>query len=226
MATKNNAGQKLLRVGITLEDSKPPIWREVLVWQDIKLGALHDVIQIVMGWNDGHLHQFIQKLKRSTRPSQEEIDACHHSGKWDDDFQARVQGRKFFAPKWAPDGTPIDMEGTDEAAVLLADVYPNAGSNLTYEYDFGDSWRHVIKVKRAGNPEPDAEYPVCLGGEGACPPEDCGGVWGYYSMLEAIADPKNEQHEDMVDWLGDDFDSDAFDLKDVNSKLARWRKRR
>jgi len=226
MATKKNAGQKLLRVRITLEHSRPPIWREVAARPDITLGELHNVIQIVMGWDDDHLHQFIQKLKRSTMPSREEQNRYYQLRNWNDDFEARIRGKKFFAPKTAPDGTPIEIEGTDEYSVTLAEVYPNAGSNLTYEYDFGDSWRHVIKVRRAGSPEPDGEYPVCLGGKGACPPEDCGGVWGYYSMLEGVADPDKQEHEDMADWLGEDFDSDAFDLKKVNSKLARWRKRR
>ncbi len=225
MATKD-AKDKLLRVRITLEYSNPPIWREVAVLPDITLGELHHVIQIVMGWDDCHLHQFFQKLKRSTRPSYEEVASYYQLGKWDDDFEARMHGRKSFVPKWAPDGTPIDMEGMDEDAVLLAEVCPNASTKLTYEYDFGDSWNHEIKVKRAGIPEAGAEYPICLGGQRACPPDDCGGIWGYYSMLEAISDPDDERHEDMADWLGKDFDPDAFDLKKVNSKLARWRKRR
>jgi len=147
MATKD-AKDKLLRVRITLEYSNPPIWREVAVLPDITLGELHHVIQIVMGWDDCHLHQFFQKLKRSTRPSYEEVASYYQLGKWDDDFEARMHGRKSFVPKWAPDGTPIDMEGTDEDAVLLAEVCPNASAKLVYEYDFGDSWNHEIKVKR------------------------------------------------------------------------------
>jgi len=223
---KKGAKERLLRVLITLEYSNPPIWREVAVLPDITLGQLHDVIQIVMGWDDDHLHQFCQKLKRSTRPSYEEQNRYYRAAKWDDDFDARIRGRKFFVPKRAPDGTPINIDGTDEDAVLLAEVCPDASARLTYEYDFGDSWKHEIKVKRAGGPEPGAEYPICLGGQRACPPDDCGGIWDYYSILQAVSDPDHEQHEDMVDWLGEDFDPDAFDLKKVNSKLARWRKRR
>ncbi len=225
MAAKD-AKDKVLRVRITLEYSNPPIWREVAVRPDITLGELHYLIQIVMGWDDDHLHQFFQKLKRSTQPSSEEQARYYREGKWDDDFEARIHGRKFFVPKGAPDGSPINMEGTDEDAVLLAEVCPNASTKLIYEYDFGDSWRHEIKVKRAGFPKPGVEYPVCLGGERACPPEDCGGIWGYYSTLEAVSDPDNEEHEDMIDWLGEGFDPDAFDLNKINAKLAKWRKRR
>jgi hypothetical protein len=68
------------------------------------------------------------------------------------------------------------------------------------------------------------EYPVCLAGKKACPPEDCGGVWGYYELLETIADPKHEDREEMLEWLGGEFDPDAFDLKEVNAMLAEWRK--
>lgn len=225
MAAKD-AKEKVLRVRITLEYSNPPIWREVAVLPDITLGELHRVIQIVMGWDDDHLHQFIQKLKRSTRPSREEQERYYQSGNWNDDFEARIHGRKFFVPKTAPDGTPIDMEGPDEDAVLLAEVCPNASAKLIYEYDFGDSWNHEIKVKRAGLPEPGVEYPICLGGERACPPEDCGGIWDYYSILEAVSDPDNEQHENMAYWLDEGFDPDAFDLDKINAKLARWRNRR
>lgn len=223
---RKDAKERLLRVLITLEYSDPPIWREVAMPPDITLGELHRVIQIVMGWDDDHLHQFILNLKRSTRPSYEEQARYYQVGKWDDDFEARVQGRKFFVPKTAPDGTPINIEGMDEDTVLLAEVCPNASTKLTYEYDFGDSWKHEIKVKRVGVPEPGVEYPICLGGERACPPEDCGGLWGYCDMLEAVSDPDNEEHEDMADWLDKDFDPDAFDLNAINAKLAKWRKRR
>lgn len=218
------AKEPLLRVRISLEYTT--VWREVAARRDITLGELHDVIQIVMGWDDDHLHQFFQKLKRSTRPSYEEQARYYRERKWDDDFEARIHGKKFFVPKCAPDGTPINIEGTDEDTVLLAEVCPDASSKLTYEYDFGDSWKHEIQVKRNLAAEPGVEYPICLGGEKASPLEDCGGIYGYYSFLEALSDPDHERHEDAVDWLGKDFDPDAFDLKKVNAKLARWRKRR
>ena len=167
-----------------------------------------------------------QKLKKNVRPSPEEIIRYYETAKGDDDFEDRIRGRKLFVPQTAPDGTSFDMEGRDEDAALLAEVCPNASTKLVYEYDFGDGWNHEIKVKRAGLPEAGVKYPICLGGERACPPEDCGGIWGYYSMLEAIADPDNEEHEDMIDWLGDDFDSDAFDLDKINARLSKRRKRR
>ncbi|MFH1017390.1 MAG: plasmid pRiA4b ORF-3 family protein, partial [Pseudomonadota bacterium] len=112
----------------------------------------------------------------------------------------------------------------DEDGVTLAEVCPNVKSRLIYEYDFGDGWEHVIDVQKISEPSEGVEYPACLGGENACPPEDSGGVWGYYEKLEAVADPRHEFHEEYREWLGEDFDPDAFDLDAVNAALAGWRK--
>lgn len=101
---------------------------------------------------------------------------------------------------------------------------PKVKSKLIYEYDFGDGWEHTIEVQKIYEPEPGVKYPVCLAGKKACPPEDCGGIWGYYDLLNAIADPKHEMHAEMVEWLGDSFNPDAFDLDEVNTVLAQWRK--
>jgi hypothetical protein len=67
--------------------------------------------------------------------------------------------------------------------------------------------------------EEGVHYPVCLTGKRACPPEDCGGIWGYYQLLETIQDPDDREHEEMLDWLGDDFDPEAFDLDAINREL-------
>lgn len=91
---------------------------------------------------------------------------------------------------------------------------------ILYEYDFGDSWEHLVTVKKVHDPEPGRKYPVCLSGKRNCPPEDCGGPWGYGALLEALADPKHPEHEDMMDWTGGDFDAELFDLALVNARLA------
>ena len=64
-------------------------------------------------------------------------------------------------------------------------------------------------------------YPVCLTGKRACPPEDCGGIWGYAGFLDAIQDPQHPEHEEMLEWMGGEFDPDAFDLEEVNRELQR-----
>ncbi len=72
-------------------------------------------------------------------------------------------------------------------------------------------------------PDPTIRYPVCVTGKRACPPEDCGGVWGYVELLEALASPDHPEHTSMIEWAGDDFDAEAFDLEDVNSMLRQIR---
>jgi len=108
-----------------------------------------------------------------------------------------------------------DGDAVDERKAKLCDV-AKRGQRFLYEYDFGDSWMHIIKVEAVLEPETGVKYPVCAGGAMACPPEDVGGIGGYYEFLEAIKDPKHENHEDMVEWWGEDFDPDEFDLRETN----------
>ena len=87
------------------------------------------------------------------------------------------------------------------------------------KYDFGDSWEHELLVEKRLPLEAGKRYPVCLTGKRACPPEDCGGIWGYASLLEAIRDPEHPEHEEMLEWVGGEFDPEAFDLDEVNREL-------
>jgi len=115
----------------------------------------------------------------------------------------------------------FELEGTeDEFAVRLGE-FAGTKARLLFEYDFGDGWKHDIKVEKVLPKEAGTRYPVCVGGERACPPEDCGGVWGYEELLEAIRDPKHEQHEEMLEWIGGSFDPEAFDLAGVDRDLRR-----
>ena len=105
------------------------------------------------------------------------------------------------------------------------------GARAEYVYDFGDGWRHEIVVEEAVTPEAGAAKAECLAGARACPPEDCGGDHGYAELLEAIADPSNERHEELREWVGPDFDPEAFGLAAVNRALrgagsAAWRRKR
>ena len=94
-----------------------------------------------------------------------------------------------------------------------------------YTYDFGDSWKHAIVVEKVLPPEPGLAYPFCVGGKLQGPPEDCGGIPGYHNLLEAIRDPTHEEHADLLDWVGGEFNPEAFSVDDVNRGLAplqRW----
>ena len=110
----------------------------------------------------------------------------------------------------------------NERTARLARVAPSAKSRLRYQYDFGDDWEHVILVEAVLPPAPGVRYPICLKGKRACPPEDCGGPWGYANLLEAIADPAHPEHSDLLGWLGKPFDPEAFDLEAINQRLARF----
>ncbi|MCC6175477.1 MAG: plasmid pRiA4b ORF-3 family protein [Chloroflexi bacterium] len=117
--------------------------------------------------------------------------------------------------------SPEDFEPIRSAkSTPLRRVAPESGIVFTYVYDFGDDWEHQIVVEKVMPPEPRAANPRCIAGRRACPPEDVGGVWGYQEFLEAIRDPSHPEHASMLEWIGGDFDPNAFDLDSVNQQLA------
>lgn len=118
------------------------------------------------------------------------------------------------------DGEGWGPDIVDENRTRLADVAPE-GTVFTYEYDFGDSWEHSIRVTRVAEPAPATTYPRCVAGERACPPEDCGGAWGYGELVDALADPRHERHEKLLEWVGGSFNAAKFDLTEVNARVGR-----
>ena len=125
-------------------------------------------------------------------------------------------GKTLYAPR-----TPDWDDVKDERKVILRDIALKAGAKFFYEYDMGDSWGHDIRVEAIASAAAEPQRPECLAGDGACPPEDCGGVGGYEDLLAALRDPKHEQHDEMVEWVGEDFDPKAFDLAAANKALGR-----
>ena len=183
------------QIKMTLRGSKPPIWRRVVLPGDTTLEDLHYVIQTVMGWQNCHLHMF-------------QIGKQRFSGAGPDGYE----------PEWDPDEL-------DEAEFRLCDVIFREKTKFRYDYDFGDDWEHQLVVEKiVSDPEKQKGKGkvMCLAGKGACPPEDCGGIWGYYQMLETLSDPDDPEYEDKKEWLGgDDFDPAAFDVNQVNQALDR-----
>ena len=114
-----------------------------------------------------------------------------------------------------------EMEGEDARRVTLATLVRGEKCKFLYEYDFGDSWEHELLVEKILPREEGKRYPLCLTGKRACPPEDCGGMWGYVGFLAAIRDPKHPEHKGMLEWIGGEFDPDVFDLDEVNTELQR-----
>lgn len=121
------------------------------------------------------------------------------------------------------DGESLGEPPQDEAAVALADVAP-AGVSFTYTYDFGDNWEHVIEVESIDPVEPGAQYPRCIAGRRASPPEDCGGFPGYLELIEALADPAHPRHVELREWVGGEFDPERFDLDQINEAFELWRR--
>ncbi len=180
----------IFQLKIMLSGSNPAIWRRFLVDSRVRLSQLHDIIQILMGWENSHLHQYRQRNIIYSEP----IDDM------DETF-----GSKYIM--------------LDESDYRLNQVLTKLKDKIIYEYDFGDSWDHELVLEKFIGMDKNINYPVCLEGAMACPPEDCGGIGGYYDMLEIIKDPENSEYENMMDWLGGEFDANEFNLVSVNIKL-------
>ena len=107
----------------------------------------------------------------------------------------------------------------------LNKVFTTEKQTFNYLYDFGDDWSHKITLEKLVSD--DIKSPVCLAGKGTCPPEDCGGAWGYENLKVILSDPKHEEHEDMKEWLGldedEDWDANYFDLAGVNEMLKAYK---
>jgi len=195
-----NRFDHVLQLKVALKGIKPPIWRRILVPCTYSFWDLHVAIQDAMGWLDYHLHQF--------------------------HVPDPVGGEVLIV------GIPMDDEWGDGPEVIPGWEIPVARHlNLTdrsvaYEYNFGDGWEHSVALEKILPRDPEAQYPTCLGGRRACPPEDCGGVHGYQHFLGAVQDPGHEEHEDMVRWVGGGFDPGEFDKAKVSfdDPSERWRR--
>jgi hypothetical protein len=131
----------------------------------------------------------------------------------------RIGQKRFGIPDPEDQLMGLPPVGNERRAHLFM-VLGKAGTKATYTYDFGDCWEHAIVVEKILPQEPGVAYPICVAGKLRCPPEDCGSIPGYYNLLEVIRDPTHEEHEDMMDWLGGEYDPDAFSVDDVNQRLA------
>jgi Plasmid pRiA4b ORF-3-like protein len=116
----------------------------------------------------------------------------------------------------------LDEDEVDEATVTVLPVLQGV-RHFRYVYDFGDDWRHDVAVESELRSRGTLKSAVCIDGENACPPEDCGGPHGYERLRRALANPQHEEHKDYLDWVGSAFDPGAFDLVAVNAELQRLR---
>jgi Plasmid pRiA4b ORF-3-like protein len=203
-AKKNT--EALYQIKVTLEGSKPPIWRRFTVKNTITLKKLHKILQIVMGWENCHLYKF-EQVKRQHAiiyklPDPE--DAPLFSGFGD---------------------LPPDQDVTK---TRLFQALAEEKQKLSYFYDMGDYWEHTLVLEKILPMDAHTStHPVCLKGVGACPPEDFGGIWCYQEFREALEDPKHpayqEAKERLEEWLDGKFDPNAYDLEGVNKQLGRMK---
>ncbi len=196
---------------ITLVDSANPIiWRRIKVNSHISFEDFHFIIQSAFGWRNEHLFCFTKFFKDRSRVT---IDY-----KPDDEF--------FLSERNYLDKSHLPSDGDYEATeVLLSDFFKNLKDNIIYEYDFGDGWEHKIVLEKIE--ENTIIYPTCIKGKGKTPPENCGGIFGYYEMLEVLRNkkPKNE-YNDTKQWLekcGYDFpwDENEFDSEEINQAFIK-----
>jgi hypothetical protein len=186
-----------LQLKITLKYSKPPIWRRLQIPANYTFLDLHSAIQDSFGWEDYHLHQFI--------------------------FGDRFEEPVYIGPRHKDDF----VEYIPEKETPLHEWLKRTGRTCTYEYDFGDSWDHIILLEKILLTEPSKTYPRCMTGKRACPPEDSGGIPGYDEKLEILKHPRSRYYKEICEWMGD-FEPEYFDPAKVVFKkpeehdLEKW----
>ena len=192
-------GSRIFQFKVVLEEVEPPVWRSIQVPETYSFWDLHVAIQDAMGWLDYHLHE----------------------------FRVKEPGREKALQIGIPDDDPFEgQEPTEPGWELpIASHFTHPGITLPYAYDFGDGWAHSVTLEAIVARQDGQKYPVCVAGARACPPEDCGGPSGYDSLLAAIRDPDDEEHESLLEWLGGRFDPERFDPSQVkfDDPRKRWK---
>jgi len=169
-------------------------------------------IKVTLNWSQPPIWRRIQVPRDMTLETLHDVLQAVMSW-WDYHLHQFIVGDTYY-------GVPRPeywMEMHDESEVRLDEI-ADEGSTFLYEYDFGDGWEHVLEVERVVPPEPGQDYPVCIDGQRATPPEDVGGIPGFEQYLEAMADPNDPEHEMYMEWRGP-FEPEAFDLDEVNAAL-------
>lgn len=184
---------------IELDEITPKIWRRIQVPSEYNFWDLHVAIADSMGWLDYHLHHFAIRGKGKRNVVHIGIP----------DFDRTYELQEVY-PGWE---------------IWMMAYFNDLGVEAKYLYDYGDGWEHKVKLEGYMYREKGIKYPICIGGECACPPEDCGGVTGYYNVLETLSDSDHFDHEDMRTWVGKDWEPERFNRDGVNfdNPYKRWK---
>lgn len=192
--------RRVLQFKITLQGIEPPIWRRIQVSSDYNFWDLHVAIQDAMGWLDSHLHHFEIKGKRKRK--------IVHIGIPDFDRMG-IYPEQAVIPGWE---------------IPVIEHFNDLGVTAKYVYDYGDDWNHTVLLEGYILKDQQAEYPICQGGERACPAEDCGGIYGYENMLRVLSDPEDEDYEEMKEWVGAGWSPEYFSSSEIlfYNPYVRW----
>jgi len=137
-------------------------------------------------------------------------------------WEFRLGKRRFGLPVDEDWGTEPRTEATK---VRLREVLTPRKTTITYVYDFGDDWEHRLILTNIRQGEPGIGYPRYVAGERNAPPEDCGGIPGFYEKLDIAADPTHPDHDEIREWLKD-YDPNVIDELEIKISLADIAKRR
>jgi hypothetical protein len=183
---------------IEIAGIQPLIWRRILVPTDYNFWDLHVAIQDAMGWLDYHQHYF--EFKGKGKKKEVRIGIPDFDGS-DDLFE--------IYPGWE---------------IPVATYFKDLGITAEYLYDYGDSWLHTVQLEAYFFKDKKFKYPICIDGDRACPPEDCGGVPGYSELIKSLSNPKNDNYEEMREWVGKDWKSETFDKNGIrfDNPFKRW----
>ena len=189
------------------ESTKPPIWRKIKINQNTTFEDFHYIIQIAFGWEDEHLYQFSPKGWNSYPVLIAET------------YMESDDLNDFSDPKTFPNGERYDV-----AKIKLKDYFKKLKQKMIYIYDFGDDWEHQIELVEITDEV--LLHPMCISGKGSDLEEDCGGIWGFYNMVDAINNPKHPEHKDFMEWLGLEkgtfWDINKFDIDEINEYLNKF----
>ena len=125
-------------------------------------------------------------------------------------------GREEYSPK------EFEVEDNKDSRVFkLNKLLKREKNRILYEYDFGDGWEHIILLEKIVEVDEKEQVPKCLKGKRNCPPEDCGGIWGYNDFLKIISNPQHEEYEETMEWCGEEFDPEYFNIQEINELLSQ-----
>lgn len=125
-------------------------------------------------------------------------------------------GNYYYAPK------EFEVEETKNSRTIkLNKILKKEKQGILYEYDFGDGWEHEILLEKIIEDDEKNQIPRCIDGKRNCPPDDCGGIWGYEDLLKTISDKNNKEYEEIMTWLGGKFDPEYFNMTEINKSLKK-----